>query len=108
MTTKTHPAHDVLNGAFGFEPEESAAHFLVHIPAGSSLQVEISEHLSWDAERVQSSIHYGAKREDGQMRCRLPRSKWNDIAEVVNISLTKRIINQPARLRIKSQKLIFK
>lgn len=91
MSTKTNPAHDVLASAFGFEPEESAAHFLVHIPAGSTLPVEISEHLSWDAERVQYSIHYGAEREDGQVRCRLPRSKWNDIAEVVRAELNARL-----------------
>ncbi len=84
-------ALSVLSGAFGFAPEESAAHFLVHIPAGSTLPVEISEHLSWDAERVQSSVHYGAEREDGQVRCRLPRSKWNDIAEVVRAELNARL-----------------
>jgi hypothetical protein len=91
MTTKTNPAHDALTGTFGFEPDESAAHFLVHIPAGSTLPVEISEHLSWDAERVQYSAHCGAEREDGQMRCRLPRSKWNDIAEVVRAEFNSRL-----------------
>lgn len=49
MTTKTVvPIRDVLAGSFGFDPDESASHFLVHIPAGSSLAVEISEHFSWD------------------------------------------------------------
>jgi hypothetical protein len=88
---KTDPAHDVLAGAFGFDPEESPAHFLVNIPAGSTLHVEISEHLSWDPDRVQSSIHYGTERDDGQVRCRLPRSKWNEIAEVVRAEFNARI-----------------
>ena len=91
MTSKANSAHDILAGAFGFEPEESAAHFLVHISTGPTPPVEISEHLSWDAERVQYSIHYGAEREDGQVRCRLPRSKWNDIAEVVRAELNARL-----------------
>lgn len=84
-------ARDVLAGAFGFEPEESAAHFLVHIPTGSTLPVDVSEHLSWDPERIQSSIHYGTEREDGQVRCRLQRSKWNDIAEVVRAEFNARL-----------------
>ena len=91
MSTKANLAHGALAGAFGFEPEESAAHFLVHIPAGSTLPVEISDHLSWDAERVQSSIHLGTEREDGQLRSRLPRSKWNDIAEVIRAEFNARL-----------------
>ena len=92
MSIKTaNPVPDALVGAFGFEPDESAAHFLVHIPAGSTLPVEISDHLSWDVERVQYSVHYGAQREDGQVRCRLARSKWNDIAEVVRAEFNSRL-----------------
>ena len=82
---------DILVGAFGFEPTESASHFLVLIPAGSTLPVEISEHLSWDPERVDSSVHYGTNREDGQLRCRLARSKWNDIAEDVRSAFNVRL-----------------
>jgi hypothetical protein len=84
-------ANEILAGAFGFVPEESAAHFLVHIPTGSTLPVDISDHLSWDAERVQHSIHYGPGREDGQVRCRLARSKWNDIAEVLRAEFNARL-----------------
>ena len=91
MNPKSNPVHDTLLGTFGFEPEESAAHFLVHIPAGSTLPVEISDHLSWDAERVQYSIHYGEQRDDGQVRCRLPRSKWNDIAEALRAEFNSRL-----------------
>ena len=82
---------DVLTGSFGFNPEESVAHFLVHIPMGSTLPVEISEHLSWDPERIEASVQYGAEREDGQVRCRLARSKWNDIAEVMRSEFNGRL-----------------
>lgn len=90
-TSSSNPPRDLLTGAFGFRPEESAAHFLVHIPVGSTLAVDISEHLSWDPDRIESSIHYGTDREDGQVRCRLPRSKWNDIAEVVRAEFNGRL-----------------
>src|SRR5438034_9263288 len=94
---------DILTGAFGFEPTESASHFLVLIPSGSTLPVEISEHLSWDPERIESSVHYGSNREDGQLRCRLARSKWNDIAENVrsdfNVRL-KRVGRRPGKWKV--------
>jgi hypothetical protein len=90
-TTSNNLANEILTGAFGFEPEESAAHFIVHIPTGSTLPVDISDHLSWDADRVQYSIHYGPGREDGQVRCRLARSKWNDIAEVLRAEFNARL-----------------
>jgi len=67
------PAEDILSGAFGFDPEESASHFLVYIPAGSQQPVEISEHLSWDPSRVATSAHFGTERVDGQIRSRVPR-----------------------------------
>lgn len=81
----------MLTCTFGFRPEELASHFLVHIPAGSTLPIDISEHLSWDPERIESSVHYGTEREDGQVRCRLPRSKWNDIAEVLRAEFNARL-----------------
>ena len=92
-TSSSNPARELLTGTFGFRPEESASHFLVHIPAGSTLSVDISEHLSWDPDRIESSIHYGTDREDGQVRCRLPRSKWNNIAEVVRAEFNTRLKN---------------
>ena len=49
MSAKTsNTDRELLASSFGFDPEESAAHFLVHIPAGSTLLVDISEHLSWN------------------------------------------------------------
>ena len=55
-------SRDILTCAFGFEPTESSTHFLVLIPDGSTLPVEISEHLSWDPEHLESSVHYGTNR----------------------------------------------
>jgi len=89
--TESSAAHEVLTGAFGFAPNTSAAHFLIHIPAGATLPVDISENLSWDPDTVASSIHYGSEHSDGQVRCRLARSKWNDIAEVVRAEFNARL-----------------
>ncbi|MCX7411763.1 MAG: DUF3780 domain-containing protein [Planctomycetales bacterium] len=92
MTTRlSNAVRDLVAGSFGFAPEESPSHFIVHIPTGSSVTVEISEHHSWDAERVAPSIHYGTERDDGQVRCVLSRAKWNDIAEVVRAEFNARL-----------------
>ena len=90
-------AEDALAGAFGFDPDESAAHFLVHIPAGAQSPVEISEHLSWDAGRIATSTHFGVERVDGQIRSRIPRPKWNTIAEVVRAEFNARLKTQGKR-----------
>ena len=90
MTAKT-PSREVLSGAFGFDPAQAASHFLIHIPTGATLPVDISEHLSWDAERVADSVHLAGERDDGQIRCRLARAKWNDIAEVVRAEFNIRL-----------------
>ena len=97
--SKNGAQHDdtVLVGAFGFDPEESAAHFLVHIPTSTQHPVEISEHLSWDAERVSVSPHYGTDRQDGQVRCRVARPKWNDVADTIRAELNARLKSQGKR-----------
>lgn len=82
---------EALTGAFGFDPDESAAHFLIYIPAGSSHPVEISEHLSWNPDHITLSQHYGVERDDGQIRCSLPRPKWNEIAEVLRAEFNVRL-----------------
>jgi Protein of unknown function (DUF3780) len=92
MSTKTlSPDRDLIASSFGFNPEESAAHFLIHIPAGSTLPIDISEHLSWNADRIAESVHLGIEREDGQVRCRLPRAKWNEIAETLRAEFNVRL-----------------
>ena len=90
-TSESSLAREVLAGAFGFEPDTSAAHFLIHIPAGITLPVDISENLSWDPDTIASSIRYGSERSDGQVRCRLARSKWNDIADVIRAEFNARL-----------------
>ncbi|MCI0428428.1 MAG: DUF3780 domain-containing protein [Nitrospiraceae bacterium] len=87
---------EILLGAFGFVPEESAAHFLVHITAGAQQPVDISEHLSWDPERIGESAHLGDN-PDGQVRTRLPRQKWNEIAEVIRAEFNARLKKEGKR-----------
>jgi hypothetical protein len=82
---------DLLAGAFGFDPDGSAAHFLVNVPAGGTVPVDVSEHLTWDPERVAESVHIGLEHQDGQIRCRLPRVKWNEIAEVLRAEFNARL-----------------
>jgi hypothetical protein len=90
-------SRDALIGSFGFDPAESASHFLVNVPASAQAPVEISEHLSWDPERLRESIHYGADHVDGQVRSRLARSKWNEIADVVRAEFNTRLKSQGKR-----------
>lgn len=90
-------ARDLLVGAFGFDPDGSAAHFLVHIPVGVTVPVDISEHLTWDPERVEDSVHLALEQQDGQVRCRLPRAKWNEIAEVLRAELNARLKKEGRR-----------
>ena len=87
-------ASEILTGSFGFDPEVSAAHFLVHIPAGTTLPVDISENLAWNPDTVADSIHYGRQHREGEVRCHLARSKWNDIAEVVRAEFNARLKKQ--------------
>lgn len=88
---KANRERELLSSGFGFDPDESAAHFLVHIPASSTLPVDISEHLSWNPDRVAESAHLGIEREDGQVRCRLAKAKWNEIAETLRIEFNVRL-----------------
>lgn len=98
MNRKTDDSsEDVLVGAFGFDPQESSAHFLVHIPTSGQQTVEISEHLSWDPLRVSVSQHYGIDRQDGQVRCFLPRTKWNEVADALRAELNTRLKSQGKR-----------
>ncbi len=90
-------ARDLLANAFGFDPDGSAAHFFVHIPAGATVPVDISEHLTWNPERVADSVHLGLEQQDGQVRCRLPRAKWNEIAEVLRAEFNARLKKEGRR-----------
>jgi hypothetical protein len=90
MAIKTSsPSLYVLSDSFGFDPEQASAYFLVNIPAGATMQVEISEHLSWDPDKIE--VHLNSERNDGQVRCRLAREKWNEIAEVMRAEFNARL-----------------
>jgi len=93
----TNPGEEALIGSFGFDPAGSSAHFLVHIPPGAAQHVLISEHLSWDPVRIAVSQHLGVEREDGQVRCQLSRSKWNEIAETLRADFNVKLKREGVR-----------
>src|SRR5713101_7706483 len=89
-------AQEVLVGTFGFDPDEAVSHFLVHIPTGAQQPVEISEHLSWEPDRIATATHYGEKA-DGQVRSRLDRAKWNAVADVIRAEFNARLKKEGCR-----------
>jgi hypothetical protein len=46
---------------------------------------------------VAASVHLGLERQDGQVRCRLPRGKWNEIAEVIRAEFNVRLKKEGRR-----------
>ncbi len=76
--------------SFGFDPEESAHHFLVNVPQDALGKVEISEHVTWDAEIGSSKVHSGPDA-DGQIRVVLARPKWDAIADEVRACFNRRL-----------------
>lgn len=89
MTTLT----PVPANAFGFVPQESTHHFVVHIGRGASARVEISEHFTWDSVTGSSEISYG-NRIDGQVKVILTRLKWDIIADAVRSHFNQRLRQQ--------------
>ena len=87
---RTIPASDVLAGSYGFEPSEGASHFVVIVPSGTTQDIVISEHFSWDPERIKESVHYGEGL-DGQVRSCMNRKKWNAIADGVRVEFNRRL-----------------
>lgn len=81
---------EILQNSFGFDPEESAHHFRLNIPRGSTAQIEISEHFTWDGEVGSSEVSYGT-RQDGQIRVLLARPKWDAIADEVRAIFNQRL-----------------
>ncbi|MCX5991390.1 MAG: DUF3780 domain-containing protein [Chloroflexi bacterium] len=90
------PSPDVLVDTFGFDPNQSVSHFLVHIPAGTTQPITISEHLSWDPDRIADSVHYG-ERLDGQVKSQLDRPKWNAVADLVRAEFNLRLKREGKR-----------
>lgn len=81
---------NILANAFGFDPEESTHYFLVGIPRSNTDDVVISEHFVWDAETGATPVTLGARME-GQIRCRLPRLKWDLIADEMRTHFNQRL-----------------
>ncbi|MGH7492159.1 MAG: DUF3780 domain-containing protein [bacterium] len=80
----------LLSRSFGFDPSESRHHFLVKIPSGATLKIEISEHFLWDEQHGSSAVSYGSGVE-GQIRVLLPRLKWDKIADEVRAEFNQRL-----------------
>ena len=87
MSTKT--AKELKNG-FGFDPDESAHHFLVTIPRGATGEIQISEHFTWNLETGSSEVTTGT-RQDGQIRALLARIKWDAVADEVRAEFNRRL-----------------
>jgi hypothetical protein len=80
--------------SFGFEPEESRHHFLVVLPKNAHEPVEVSEHFTWDEERGSSPVTLASNEEDGQLRVRLARPKWDAIADALRVEFNTRLRKQ--------------
>lgn len=87
MSTKT--ANELKNG-FGFDPDESAHHFLVTIPRGATGEIQISEHFTWNSETGSSEVTTGT-RQDGQIRALLARIKWDAVADEIRAEFNRRL-----------------
>lgn len=82
--------------SFGFSPADNSHHFLVTIPRGANDPVEISEHYEWDDDTGSSPVSY-TSRADGQLRARLPRLKWDMIADHVRAQFNRRLKKKGAQ-----------
>ncbi len=75
---------------FGFIPLESAHHFRVYIPPGSTRDIHISEHFTYDPANPDKPASL-SDAHDGQIKVVLPRAKWNAIADEVRAELNRRL-----------------
>jgi len=70
---------------FGFDPDESTHHFLVHIPAGKQELVKIEEHFEWNNDEVAGSS------KPPIIKVELDKYRWERIAEAAREQFNKRI-----------------
>lgn len=75
---------------FGFKPAESEHYFLVSIPSPTG-DVQISEHMSWDAEMWKGKIRAVKDESDERLRVSLPRVKWDGIVDAVSFEFNRRL-----------------
>ncbi len=79
-----------LKNTFGFDPAESAHHFVVMIPRAAAESVVVSEHYGWDPESGSGAASLGA-RGDGQIRVFIPRPKWEAVADELRARFNHRL-----------------
>jgi hypothetical protein len=90
MSGKNAEIQSMLTRSFGFDPRETAHHFLVNIPRGNTKEITISEHFTWSQDSGSSEISLAMKVE-GQIRVLLPRLKWDLIADAVRAEFNQRL-----------------
>ena len=76
---------------FGFDPEQSQHHFSVTVPAGNRADVLVAERLTFDPETARAPPSLGVGPQDAKLRVRLPRAKWNAIADDVRVEFNRRL-----------------
>ena len=76
---------------FGFQPEQSQHHFVVTVPVGNRSDVLIAEHLTYDPNADPGPLPLATGSHDAKLRVRLPRSKWNEVANDVRIHFNRRL-----------------
>jgi hypothetical protein len=76
---------------FGFNPSESAHHFLVIIPASATDKVLISEHFSQDDTEGKMILNFALGKEDCNLRVILDKHKWEEIADPVKSEFNQRL-----------------
>ncbi len=79
---------------FGFDPVQSQHHFSVTVPAGNRADVLVAERLTFDPETERAPPSLGAGPRDARLRVRLPRAKWNAIADDVRVEFNRRLKQQ--------------
>ena len=90
------PGAVALQGAFGFDPGETEAHFLIFVPESNGTMTEIfmREQLVWKPELLAVMAVDKAIRAEGELRAVLPRGKWDAIADVVRAEFNARLRSQ--------------
>ena len=76
---------------FGFQPTRSQHHFMVTLPTGKDDNVFLSEHFHFDDAEARRELHLALGKEDDKLRCVLPLSKWEAIAEAIKSEFNERL-----------------
>lgn len=82
---------------FGYDPAESEHHFRVAIPTRKDERVFISEHFTADDTEARVALNIALGAEDNKLRVILPKAKWDDIAEAIQVEFAHRLRMQSLR-----------